>query len=134
VHPAIVSRFLRVVQVSIVVEKAERRHDPSSVEGRLWNGLKRLIAARQATRAIHVQGVVEPVWTGNDHVFGLCRRQAGERLLVLGNFTAEPQAVATVHLRDFPLTKRAGAVDGRAFEVHRDHVVLAPYQHLWLDD
>ena len=75
-------------------EAAARRHDPASVEGRLWAGLQRLIAARRATRAIHVQGVVEPIWTGNDHVFGLCREQAGEWLLVLANFTADPQPMS----------------------------------------
>ena len=73
-------------------EAAARRHDPETVEGRLWAGLRRLIAARRATRAIHVQGVTEPIWTGNDHVFGLCREQAGERLLVLANFTADAAA------------------------------------------
>ena len=67
-------------------------HDPATVEGRLWAGLRRLIAARRATRAIHVQGVSEPIWTGNEHVFGLCREQAGERLLVLANFTADAAA------------------------------------------
>ena len=76
-------------------EAAARRHDAATVEGRLWSGLQRLIAARRATRAIHVQGVTEPLWTGNDHVFGLCREQAGESLLVVANFTADPQADVT---------------------------------------
>ena len=66
------------------------------------------VAARRATRAIHVQGVVEPIWTGNDHVFGLCREQAGERLLVLGNFTADPQPVALAMPRDARLRADRG--------------------------
>ena len=73
---------------------AERRADPDSVEGRLWDGLRRLVAARRATRAAHAQGAAEPLWTGNDHVFGLLREQAGERLLLLANFTPERQPVA----------------------------------------
>ena len=114
-------------------EAAERRHDPSSVEGRLWNGLRRLIAARRGTRAIHVQGVVEPIWTGNDHVFGLCREQAGERLLVVANFTADPQPVALSVITDrgFVLTEAVAEPDGRPVEGYRDFIVLAPYQHLW---
>jgi amylosucrase len=111
---------------------AERRHDPATIEGRLWAGLQRLIAVRRGTPAINVQGVVEPIWTGNDHVFGLIRAQAGERLLVLGNFTSAPQPVARDTLRDFALTETATDVDGRPLEVHQDFVVLAPYQHLWL--
>jgi amylosucrase len=113
-------------------ERAERRHDPSTVEGRLFAGLQRLVAARRGTRAIHVQGVVEPIWTGNDHVFALCRAQAGERLLVLGNFSPHPQAVARSALRGFAVTDAAGGVDGRPVEHHQDFVVLAPYQHLWV--
>src|SRR4051795_11811208 len=113
---------------------AERRHDPETVEGRVWSGLQRLIAARRSTRAIHVQGRSEVLWTGNDHVFGLWRAPAGERLLVLANFTAEPQAVAlsVLHDRGLVATEAAAAVDGRALDGYRDFIVLAPYQHLWV--
>lgn len=115
-------------------EAAERRHDASSVEGRLWAGLRRLIAARRSTRAIHVQGVVEPVWTGNDHVFGLCREQAGETLLFVANFAAGPQPLSLEVLRErgFELSPAAAEPDGRAIETYHDFVVLAPYQHLWI--
>jgi amylosucrase len=115
-------------------DAAERRHDPASVEGRLFGGLQRLVAARRATRAIHVQGPSEAIWTGNEHVFGLYREQTGARLLILANFTADPQAVAlaAVSERGFELTEAAGAVDGRPVERYRDVIVLAPYQHLWL--
>jgi amylosucrase len=114
-------------------EAAERRHDPSTVEGRLWSGLQRLIAARRATRAIHVQGVTEPLWTGNEHVFGLCRQQAGEALLVVANFTADPQPMSleVIRSRGFELSGAAAEPDGRALETYHDFVVLAPYQHLW---
>ena len=80
-----------------------------------------------------MQGVVEPIWTGNDHVFGLYRVQAGERLLVLANFTADPQPLSVSVLRDhgFALTETAAEPDGRALETYLDFVVLAPYQHLW---
>jgi amylosucrase len=107
-------------------DAAERRHDPASVEGRLWAGLQRLIAARRSTRAIHVQGRSEARWTGNDHVFALAREQAGERLLVVANFTADPQRV-TLSAPD-----EAAEVDGRPLERDGDAIVLAPYQHLWL--
>ena len=82
-------------------EAAARRHDPATVEGRLWAGLRRLIAARRATRAIHVQGVVEPIWTGNDHVFGLCRAAGGRAAAgASANFTADPQPVALASSAD----------------------------------
>jgi amylosucrase len=73
---------------------AEHRHDPDSVEGRLWAGLRGLIALRRASPAAHAHGASVPVWTGNDHVLGLRRAHAGDRLLLLANLTADPQAVA----------------------------------------
>jgi amylosucrase len=113
---------------------AGRRGDPHSVQGRLWDGLRRLVAARRATRAAHAQGAAEPLWTGNDHVFGLLRSQAGERLLLLANFTAErqPVAMAVVSERGLELTEEAAQPDGRAAVVEEDTLVLEPYQYLWL--
>src|SRR3954447_6324940 len=107
---------------------AERRHDPATVEGRLWAGLRRLVEARRSTRAIHVQGRSEARWTGNDHVFALAREQAGDRLLVVANFTADPQRVTL----GIDVPDSAAAVDGRPLEPDGDVVVLAPYQHLWV--
>jgi amylosucrase len=98
--------------------------------------LQRLIAARRATRAIHVQGATEPIWTGNDHVFGLVREQAGEKLLVVANFTADPQPLAlhVIHDQGLRLTEAAAEPDGRLVECHRDFIMLAPYQHLWFSE
>jgi amylosucrase len=115
---------------------AERRGHPDSVEGRLWDGLRRLVAARRATRAAHAQGAAEPLWTGNDHVFGLLRSQAGERLLLLANFTPERQPVglASVHERGLEITQDAAQPDGRPLVLEQDTLVLEPYQYLWLRD
>ena len=107
-------------------EAAERRHDPATVEGRLWAGLQRLVAARRGTRAIHVQGRSEARFTGNDHVFAIAREQAGERVVVVANFTADPQRVTLAASDD------AAEVDGRPLERDGQEIILAPYQHLWI--
>jgi amylosucrase len=79
-------------------EAAERRHDPATAEGQLWEGLRALVVARRRTRALHAQARTEAFWTGNEHVFGLRRARAGERLVVLANFSAEPQTAEGVEL------------------------------------
>jgi amylosucrase len=107
-------------------EAVARRFDPDAVEGRLWAGLQRLIAARRLTRVLHAHASTEPRWTGNEHVFALSRAFAGERLLVVGNFSADPQWVAIAADDD------AASVDGRPLQRAGDGVVLAPYQHLWI--
>lgn len=113
---------------------AERRADARSVEGRLWDGLRRLVAARRATRAAHAQGAAEPLWTGNEHVFGLLRDRAGERLLLLANFTPQRQPVglAVVRERGLEVTEDAAVPDGRPVALEGGTLVLEPYQHLWL--
>ena len=114
---------------------AERRHVAGSVEAAIWGGLRRLIAARRATRATHAYGAAQPLWTGNDHVYGLLRTFAGVRLLVLANFSADEQWVraAVVDEHGMQLTASAAEPDGRRLRAEDGHVVLAPYQFLWID-
>jgi amylosucrase len=113
---------------------AERRHRAGTVEERLWNGLRRLATARAASRAVHAQGASVPLWTGNDHVFGLLREHAGARLLLLASFGADPQAIPARIVREHGCEPRPEAAepDGRPLELRGDELVLAPYQHLWL--
>ena len=113
---------------------AGRRHDAASIEGRLWAGLRRLVDARRATPAVHVQGRRDPLWTGNDHVFGLERRHAGHRLLLLASFSDHPQAVpaAVATDRGFALPGGGAEVDGRPLRTYGDVLALEPYQFAWL--
>jgi len=113
---------------------AERRHDPGSIEGRLFAGLRRLVDARRATRAVHAQGRTDPLWTGNEHVFGLAREHAGDRLLLLANFTERPQAISSAVASDrgFAVPGAGGQPDGRPLRTYGDVLALEPYQFAWL--
>jgi amylosucrase len=114
---------------------AERRHEPGTTEAALWDGLRRLIAARRGTRATHAQGSGGPLWTGNDHVYGVVRSHAGERLLLLASFSAAEQRVPAelVARHGLALDVAAAAVpDGRPLRMDGDELVLAPYQFLWI--
>ena len=117
-------------------DAAERRTAPDSPEAAIWNGLQRLIAARRSTRATHAHGAREPLWTGNDHVYGLLRTFAGERLLVLANFSADAQEVRASLVDDLGLRLDAGAAvpDGRGLHADGDAMILAPYQFLWIGE
>ena len=116
-------------------EAAERRHDPATVEGRLWAGLQRLIAARRATRAIHVQGVDRAdLDRQRPRLRALPRAGGRARCSSSANFTADPQpmslgACPRARLR----AHRGGFTNPTAApaEAYHDFIVLAPYQHLW---
>ena len=101
-------------------DAAARRHEPESVPGRLWSGLHRLIEARRATRAVHAQGDMRALDTGNPHVFAMLREFAGERLLVLANFAPTAQAVPRAW------------VESQGFAAGGE-LALEPYRYAWID-
>lgn len=110
---------------------AERRHDPNSIEGRIFGGLSRLISLRKGTPAL-AGGAMEIVWTSNAHLFSYVRHHAGGRLLVLANVTEHEQAVGADELR---LHGQSDAftdlLSGDAVAA-RETLTLAPYRLLWL--
>jgi amylosucrase len=109
----------------------ERRHDPESVEGRIFGGLQQLIAARKA-HPVLAGGDMEVVHTGNGGVFGYVRRTGTSRLLVLANFTEREQRL---HDNDVRVAGQGYAfedlVSGTAVTLDGE-LVLAPYALLWL--
>src|SRR3954471_1994123 len=49
-------------------DAAGRRHHPATVEGRLFGGLRRLVAARRPTRGAHAPGRSQAVGDGTQHL------------------------------------------------------------------
>ena len=82
---------------------------------------------------MHAQGDSEPVWTGNDHVFGLLRKHAGERVLLLANFSAGRAARRGRRAEHgLALDAEAAVPDGRPLRMEDGELVLAPYQFAWI--
>lgn len=112
-------------------QRFERRHDPHTVEGRVFQGLRRLIALRQGQAAFagHDTTVID---TGNPHVFGYIRQHDGQRVLALASFSEHPQPVAASLLRIHGLGYQfQDLVSARAITLDRD-LHLEPYQFVWL--
>ncbi len=113
------------------VARLEARADGSSVPGRVYGGLLHLIAQRKAHPGF-AGGHCEFLDLGNPHVFGFIRQNAGERVLVLANFSEQPQDVAANEVRLYGLSYRfADLISGRALDLARN-VALEPYQFVWL--
>lgn len=114
-------------------QRAERRHDSQTVTGKLFQGLQKLIQKRKQLPALHAQAGTYPIWTHNDHVFGLIRMSARGRVLVLANFTAQPQTVSSQRLHEL---KFGGPLfdwlNDRQRSGNQD-LTLEPYQALWLE-
>jgi amylosucrase len=114
--------------------KVARRHDPQSVEGRLFSGLLKLIQTRKSHPVLHNFALYQPMWTDNAHVLAFARRRHDGHLFVLANFHEQLQSVQAdlpyhagivgeirnLLAEDTPLN----SADGRLY--------LEGYQTLWL--
>ncbi len=108
-------------------ERAERRRDPESVEGRIYQGLLHLIQIRQQNLAF-TRAETEIVDTGSDQVLAYFRSHDSQTVLVLANFKDAPQKLEARRLRMLGLRKTVvDQVAGRTI-VATHELELAPYQ------
>ena len=84
-------------------QRYARRHDPQSIEGRIYAGLQRLIHIRKQTPALG-GNELQVIPTDNAHVLGYVRHHAGQRALIFANFSEQPQALDGNLLRIYGLT------------------------------
>jgi glycosidase len=112
-------------------ERMERRHNPNSLEGRIYNELCRLARFR-AEHPVFAGQQTRFINTGNDHVFGYVHAHTGDQILALANFSEHPQTVAANELRLYGLSYSfTDLVTGKEINLN-DSIVLEPYRFLWL--
>ncbi len=111
--------------------RAERRHDPATAEGRMFSGLRHLIATRSSTAAFagHDTEILD---VGNDQVFAFARKREEERVLVLANITEREQTIAANQLRLAGLTYTFTDLISDELVPATSDLLLAPYQLAWL--
>lgn len=112
-------------------EQVARRRDPSTVEGRIFSGLQRLIGLRQST-PILAGHEMEVIYLDNDHVFAFVRIHEAGRLLVVANFTERVQTVDGNSLRLHGLGYHFhDLISDQPVNAQTD-LYLGPYQVMWL--
>jgi len=112
-------------------DRMTRRDDRTTVEARIYGGLKRLIAVRKECPAFG-GGEMLVLDPGNPHVFGYVRQNDGARVLVLGNFSEGEQRIAANALRLHGLSYSfTDLVTGQTVSLDND-LVLEPYRFVWL--
>ncbi len=133
-------------------QKMERRHDPTTIEGRIYGALRHLIALRKATPALAGQQM-SVINFGNEHVFAYVRTasednvaEAGKqglehspeqtpsrRVLVAANFSEQLQPIAANEVRLYGLDYRFhDLISGQTIVLGDEPLLLEPYQVLWL--
>lgn len=79
-------------------EKVAKRHDPSSIEGRVYAGIRRLIQMRKSHLAFAGQDM-QVIDTDNEHLLGYVRSNEGERVVILANFSEGEHTLSANLLR-----------------------------------
>ena len=74
--------------------KADKRHDPNTVEGRIHQGLRRMLETRKSSSLLHSFAAIVPIWTDNEHVLAVCRKRPEGSALFLASFSENWQSVS----------------------------------------
>ena len=112
-------------------ERAEQRRDPTTVAGRIYQGLLRLVQIRQQNLAFN-RAETEIVDTDNNQVFGYFRTNREYSVLVLANFSDTVQHIEGRRLRQLGLRKTVvDLVAGRTI-VAAHTLTLEPYDFMVL--
>lgn len=114
--------------------KASCRHDPISIVGRIYQGLLRLICARKSAPILHSFGLIQPMWTDNEHILALSRRNPSGHLLVLANFHERAQSVKADLLQYAELGGNVYNLLALTtpLKITDRRIYLEPYESLWL--
>ncbi len=110
-------------------DRYAERFDAKTDAGRIFGGLTHLIGLRASTPELGEGGLVG-FGTGNGHVLGYQRTTADSAVLVLANFSDEPQSVSAVTLSGMP-QEAFDLVEGREVTLG-DGIRLGAYEFLWL--
>ena len=76
-------------------EAAQNRHNPDTVEGRMFTGLQKLISLRRGEPLFDADAAVHTADCGNPHVLVLVREKDGRCLMAVFNFSESWQELTT---------------------------------------
>jgi glycosidase len=86
-------------------EKYAKRNDPGCIEGRVYQGLRKLITLRKENE-VFSGGELEMIPTENDHVLGFLRRSMGKRAVIFANFAESSQRIPARVCEQYSIHKK----------------------------
>jgi amylosucrase len=107
-------------------ERYARRNEPKMPEGRVYQGLQKLVKFRQA-HPVFTGGQIEAAWAENEHVLSYIRSYQGKRLLVLANFSEHDQVVPARVLEQYGFNRGVKRLHGLSKAPKGENLTLLPY-------
>ena len=121
-------------------EKVALRHQHGTVEQRIFEGLKKLIAVRKSTTAFADYNNRQLLETENPHLFVFTRNNPfllNNTVLIVGNFDSKPQSLTLSHLRShsaFEYSQLRDLYSGESPTLFKDQLVIPAFRFYWLSD
>ncbi|MBI9052159.1 MAG: hypothetical protein JEZ00_22275 [Anaerolineaceae bacterium] len=95
-------------------KKVARRKNKKTIEGRVYQGLQKLIKLRK-NNEVFSGGNMEVFWTGNEHVLGFVHRYQDQQAIVLANFSEQTQTLPKEYFQKHPV-EAAACIYGNKLE------------------
>ena len=104
---------------------AELRNDPETLQGEMFQRLKKMIEIRKEYDVFDGNADVWMVETWNEHILGIGRYYMGQKLIGLFNFS-EIEQTAWIHEEEYYTNLLDGSM------LNSDHVTLGGHQFVWM--
>jgi amylosucrase len=112
--------------------QAERRSDPTTIEGRIYAGLRAIIERRRATPHIHGANPVSILDFGLDGVFAYARRSPVGALVCVFNFSERWRSIPLATLEAAGVTEWRDRLANVTVDLRDGALPFPPQGRIWL--
>ncbi len=112
--------------------KAERRHDPHAVEGRIFKGITHILKRRKATPHIHATNPVVVLELGINGIFACARHSPLGPLVCIFNFSGKWQALPEATLRTCGVVQFFDTLGESKVALQDSTLPFPPEGRIWL--
>ena len=111
---------------------AERRFDEDAVEGRIFQGIRRLVRARARTPHLHASYTTDVLDAGHAHLFVYARPHPLGTMVAVLNLSERAQTLDASLLEDHGLRQPYDQIEQTFVDIGGGTLTLTPYQRYWL--
>ena len=113
-------------------EKAARRHDSATIEGRIYTGVRHILERRRATPHIHAANPVSILDFGIDGVFSHVRKSPVGPLVCVYNFSERWQSIPAATLSAAGVTEWIDQLANVKVTLRDNTLSFPPQGRIWL--
>lgn len=114
--------------------RAARRHQPGTLESRLYQGIARIVSVRRSLPHLHASIDTDIIDTAHASIFACRRQHPIGTFVALYNMTEERQYLPLAELGRAGLSRPNDRLSDQPPIISGGFIVMAPYARLWLTE